>query len=100
MAKVALLVTVGVAPEDRPKLVELLSAHADRSMTLEPGCLRFDVVVPRETTDKIYIHEVYTDDAAVATHRSSEHMALNRERTAGLIRSADIVECAVEKTDL
>ena len=85
MSKVALLVTVEVTPDDRPKLVELLSAHADRSMTLEPGCLRFDVVVSREAADKIYIHEVYTDDDAVAAHRSSDHMALNRERTAGLI---------------
>ncbi len=100
MSKVALLVTVGVAPADRPKLVELLGAHADRSMTLEPGCLRFDVAVPKEAADKIYIHEVYADDAAVAAHRSSDHMALNRERTAGLVQSIDIVECVVEKTDL
>ena len=100
MSKVALLVTVGVEPEDRPKLVELLSAHADRSMTLEPGCLRFDVVVPRDETDKICIHEVYADDDAVAAHRASDHMALNRERTAGLIQSVSIVEGVVEKTDL
>ncbi len=100
MSKVALLVTIEVMSADRPELVELLSAHADRSMTLEPGCLRFDVVVPRDDADKIYIHEVYTDDAAVAAHRASDHMALNRERTAGLIQSATITECSVEKTDL
>ena len=100
MSKIALVVTVKAAVEDRPKLVELLCAHADRSMTLEPGCLRFDVVVPRETEDTIHIFEVYTDDDAVTAHRASGHMALNRERTAGLVQSASIVECVVEKTDL
>ena len=100
MSKVALLVTVEVAPDDRPKLVELLGAHADRSMTREPGCLRFDVVVPKEAADKIYIHEVYADEDAVAAHRASDHMALNKERTAGLIASVSIIECVVEKTDL
>ena len=100
MSKIALVVTIKAAPEDRPKLAELLCAHADRSMTREPGCLRFDVVVPREIDDMIHIFEVYTDDEAVAAHRASDHMALNRERTSGLIQSATVVECVVEKTDL
>ena len=80
MSQVALLVRVTAVPGQRQALLARLSRHARTCLEAEPGCLRFDVLTTEEVaegedSEQILIYEVYTDDAALAAHRESAHMA-------------------------
>ncbi|WP_413491734.1 (4S)-4-hydroxy-5-phosphonooxypentane-2,3-dione isomerase [Morganella psychrotolerans] len=39
----------------------------------EPGNLRFDVLQDPDIQTRFYIYEAYTDDAAVAAHKKTQH---------------------------
>lgn len=41
----------------------------------EPGCLRFDVFRPSDTTDSVVLFEIYADEAAYEAHRATAHYA-------------------------
>ena len=49
-----------------------MSLHNTNSYPQEEGCLRFDVI--REPgSNKFWFYEMYTDEAALATHKSTVH---------------------------
>eukprot|EP00930_Biecheleria_cincta_P023315 TRINITY_DN1686_c0_g1_i1.p1 TRINITY_DN1686_c0_g1~~TRINITY_DN1686_c0_g1_i1.p1 ORF type:complete len:252 (-),score=55.66 TRINITY_DN1686_c0_g1_i1:52-726(-) len=75
MTKSAVLVTVEIK-EDR--VDDFLKAMEDdvtksRDKTLDPGCLRFDLLRDRENPKKFVFYEVYTDDEAAAFHKTTSH---------------------------
>ena len=41
----------------------------------EPGCRRFDVFRPSDTTDSVVLFEIYDDEAAYDAHRATAHYA-------------------------
>ena len=56
----------------REEVAEFLYWHAGESRK-ESGCLHFDVVLGREDPNKIYLYEVWTDQAALDAHVESPH---------------------------
>jgi quinol monooxygenase YgiN len=52
----------------RDKLIPLLKAHGARCLKDEPGTLAFKVLVPRDDDAKVYLYEVYRDEAAFEVH--------------------------------
>jgi len=70
-----------------------IKAHAHNSVQLEPDCLRFEVLVPRESTSRLILIEVYTDDEALETHSNSQHMAKYRKLTEGMVAKSTIHRC-------
>lgn len=87
MSKVALVVELEIDPEHFDKFVEIVTAHGENSRKVEEGCLRFEVLKPREGDNKIILVEVYADDAALDSHWNSAHMAAYREQVSGMIVS-------------
>ncbi len=77
----------------RPEAVEAFRAriarHAATSLEREPGCHRFDVHQERDDPTLFLLIEVYTDDAALAAHRESEHYLAFR---------ADVATWIVDRT--
>lgn len=61
-----------IDPERFDKFVELMMVNA-RSSRKEPGCERFDVVVPQDGAARIALFEVYKDEAAFKQHQGSDH---------------------------
>ena len=75
MAKVALVVEFDVKPERREAFEELMRGHAQRCHAAEEGCLQFDVLIPQQDGNTVFLFECYRDDDALKTHRESPILA-------------------------
>jgi autoinducer 2-degrading protein len=64
---------------------ELIDANARESVRKEPGCRRFDVIVPEGATDEILLYEIYDDRPAFQAHIKSEHFARFDAASAALV---------------
>ena len=53
----------------------ILRLNAARSVEAEPGCLRFDILVPENPLAQrtVLLYEIYTDRAAFDDHLASDH---------------------------
>ena len=72
MAHLANVVVVKVDPSviDRIKPAMLENAH---NSVREDGCLQFDVVQSQADENTYLFYEIYTDEAALASHRKTAH---------------------------
>ncbi|MDH3598232.1 MAG: antibiotic biosynthesis monooxygenase, partial [Candidatus Tectomicrobia bacterium] len=61
----------------------------------EEGCLQFDVLVPKEGGSRVFLYEVYRDDAAFEIHGNSARLANTRSRYADMIENRTINLCTV-----
>jgi autoinducer 2-degrading protein len=67
-----LVVRIQIKPEFRePFLAAMLDARG--STQREPGCLRFDVVQDEADPNRIWLYEVYQDQAALEEHLLAPH---------------------------
>jgi autoinducer 2-degrading protein len=73
-------VTVRVKPERAAEFLPLARENAEQSVK-EPGCLRFDIVQDRDDPHCFRFYEVYRDDAALASHRTTAHFKKYFETT-------------------
>lgn len=65
----------------------LMDRNAIDSCAHEPGCRRFDVMVPEEDSDCIFLYEIYDDRAAFEAHLKTAHFdTFNRESDDLVIR--------------
>ena len=73
------IATFRLAAGCKGEFLELLKAHAARSLAEEPGCLRFDVLLPTdqypEHAEQVMLYEVYSSPAAFADHRETARYA-------------------------
>ena len=97
MPKLAIIVTIEVAPARRDQLLPLLMAHRARCLKDEPGItLQFEVLAPYDDDAKVFSYEVYRDDAAFEVHRNGRSIAQFREDTAGMIVKMHVTKCALQ----
>ncbi len=57
----------------KEKFLEALLPNAQAAANTEPGCLRFDVIQDAGDANRVWVYEVYVDEAAFQAHTSSEH---------------------------
>lgn len=62
-----------VWPKHVEEFHEVMQTQARNSLALEQDCHRFDVCVDPQTREKIFLYEVYTDEAAFKTHLETDH---------------------------
>ena len=48
----------------------------------EPGCLRFDVIQDADDGNRMWLYEVYTDEAAFQAHTQGPHFIKLRDASA------------------
>ena len=53
--------------------IEAMLDDARGSVNNEPGCLRFDVIQDGADSNRIWLYEVYTDEAAFQAHLQTPH---------------------------
>ena len=87
MSKVALVVELGMVPGRRDAFLERARRHAKTCLEEEAGCLHFDLLVPEEAGDQVFLYEIYVDQAAVDFHLSTPRMARYLEDTGPMIAS-------------
>ena len=69
--------------EARQHFLNLIARNAAASVRDEPGCRRFDVLVP-EQDGPIVLYEIYESPAAFVAHLATPHYAAFRDATQGL----------------
>ena len=57
----------------KQEFIEAMLDDAKGSLNDEPGCLRFDVVQDATEPNRIWLYEVYVDEAAFEAHRQAPH---------------------------
>jgi len=85
----------GALDEFLPMIIE----NANRSRTLEPGCERFDVLVPKGSRTEVFLYEIYTDKAAFGEHLKAPHFLEFNAASALLVKAKKIVEYGLENDD-
>ncbi|MCP4384974.1 MAG: antibiotic biosynthesis monooxygenase [Hyphomicrobiales bacterium] len=73
----------------------LIDDNARQSRSLEPGCQRFDVLVPEGAIDRIVLYEIYDDHQAFLDHLASEHYKAFERESAALVESKSVSELAL-----
>src|SRR5262245_38351034 len=73
MSSFVITVELRTRPGRLQEFLPLIVANARQSLANDPGCRRFDVLVPRDSTDTIYLYEIYDDEAAFDAHRQMPH---------------------------
>ena len=69
------LVTFKMRPGGLPKFLELIADNATASVRDEPGCRRFDVLLPEAGGDEVVLYEIYDSPAAFDAHMATPHYA-------------------------
>lgn len=65
---------------------KLIDQNARESCAHEPGCRRFDVLIPNDSADRVFLYEIYDDRNAFDAHLKSRHFdAFNRESQAQVV---------------
>ena len=95
LSKIALVVDYRVKPDRREAFLRVIRAHAAGTLADEDGCLQFDVLVPRESADRVLLYEVYRDAAAYALHGRSTRLVATRAAYADMIDGRTITVCSM-----
>jgi (4S)-4-hydroxy-5-phosphonooxypentane-2,3-dione isomerase len=77
----------GALREFLPMIVE----NATRSRAAEPGCERFDVLVPKDTVNQLFLYEIYKDKAAFDEHLKTQHFLDFNSASARLVKAKKVV---------
>jgi len=69
----AVTVSFAIVPGRMAKFLPLIRENAKTSLTLEPGCARFDVCTDPAMPHTVFLFELYEDRAAFEEHLASAH---------------------------
>jgi autoinducer 2-degrading protein len=69
----AIVVLCQIKPERVADFIEASLDDARHSVIDEPGCVRFDVVQDNDDATKIWLYEIYRDQAAFDHHLTTPH---------------------------
>lgn len=90
MTECVVMVRFEVEPGRREAFLPVIEANAAASLAEEPGCRRFDVILPNDEPDVVLLYEVYEDAEAFARHRQTPHYARFGRESEGLLRSRQV----------
>ncbi|MFQ5953558.1 MAG: putative quinol monooxygenase [Kiloniellales bacterium] len=62
-----------IDPDRMSEFRDAILTNARQSVEQEPGCRQFDVCIDPERDDRIYLYEVYDDEAAFKAHLETKH---------------------------
>lgn len=60
-----------------------IKENASGAVNDEPGCLRFDVIQDADDGNRIWVYEIYKDEAAFQAHTQAPHYLKFREASSG-----------------
>ena len=95
MSAIVLLVELKTAQGQREAYLARAREHRGNVIANEPGCQRFDIVVPDDGADMVYLYEVYADEAALETHMNTAYMQEYRADTGPMIAERTLNRCSL-----
>ncbi len=93
MPAIALIAEFTVHPEHRDAFVSLMRSHAATALREEDGCTQFDVVTQRDEPNRVFLYEIYGNDAALREHMESPQLARTRGDYAHMIVTKRVTIC-------
>jgi (4S)-4-hydroxy-5-phosphonooxypentane-2,3-dione isomerase len=78
-----------VIPSEMPKFLEAIKENAANAVK-EPGCREFNVSVMASSPNHVFLYEVYDNEAALNTHRQTEHFKKYQATTANMIADRSV----------
>ena len=74
MSSLVLLVELQMNPGQLDAFLARVGIHRTNVLDNEPGCKGFEVLVPAEGEDTVFLYEVYADQSALDTHLKTPYM--------------------------
>jgi quinol monooxygenase YgiN len=93
MSTYAIIVDFKLVPGKRQEFRRLVDRNARTSSSSERGCRHFDVLESREEADRIFLYEVYDDQAAFEAHVRSSHFNEFDRESAPLVADKSVIHC-------
>jgi len=82
-----------VVPAQFDAFLRLMADNAEASRRDEPGCKRFDVCRPHDRENRVFLYEIYDDEAAFQAHLLTSHFKSFATATKDMITARKIVAC-------
>ena len=79
-----------IEPGGMERFLELVERHAKNSLGQEAGCLQFDIVRDSRDENRVFLYEVYSDEAAFELHKAAPYLGWFRDQTKGLIAESRV----------
>ena len=79
------------------RFLPLIEANAATSLRVEPGCKRFDVLLPAQEQDRVLLYEVYEDITAFRLHADAPHFHEFALKSRALVRSKKVMELSLHE---
>ena len=59
----------------KEEFIQAMLENAQSAVNSEPGCLRFDVIQDAGDANRVWLYEIYTDEAAFQAHLQAPHFS-------------------------
>jgi quinol monooxygenase YgiN len=92
MPRFVITVEFVLRPSSLQRFLALIKDNAHRSLSEEPGCDRFDVLVQKGSAERVLLYEIYKDRAAFDFHLKSQHFQEFNATSAALVMEKKVVE--------
>jgi quinol monooxygenase YgiN len=92
MTGCVITVDFALKPDSRDNFLTLVRENAAQSLGNEEGCRRFDVCVPRDGSPRVFLYEVYDDEAAFQAHMQTAHFKAFAAATTAMVQDRRIVQ--------
>ena len=79
----AIFATIKIKPDQRDSFLGTMRETAFRSVSGEPGCMRFDVFQDLADENRYILYEVYTSEDAFQKHLATPHARHAMEKSRG-----------------
>jgi quinol monooxygenase YgiN len=78
------LVELDIDPGEMAKFMEAIKENGAASVK-EPGCREFNISVLASNPNKVVLYEIYDNEAALASHRTTDHFKKYQATTAKMV---------------
>ena len=89
-----ILVEFRLKPGTRDRFLDVARADALASVRDEPGCRRFDLLVPEDDPDAVWLYEIYADADAFDAHLETPHLKRFQADNRPFVEAVRIRRCA------
>ena len=93
MSGYVIAVEFDIDPAQLAAFMPLMTENAAASLRDETGCRRFDVCRPRDVANRVFLYEIYDDEAAFQAHLLTSHFKSFAVATKDMITARKIVAC-------
>lgn len=87
----AVCVTFEIVPDRWTDFLERMRRQAERSLAVEPGCVRFDVWTDTVRPGAVFLYELYVDANAFDLHLKSAHFVEFDAATTDMLLDKSVV---------